>query len=166
MRCTLYGLSVHHRAPRGERYPQIERYGSRPRVLGGFANPSGGDRPQVAYSAGCQVPPLPSTYLANGNAGYNRYDVNISTGECTAGAVMIFNEAITGAAGVTITQPVTVPGLGTGTATFVLPPAAATPTPARAAAPQHGITLATYREWSDDPNLGDLRPVSARYADD
>jgi hypothetical protein len=108
---------------------------------GGFANPSGGDSPQVAYFVGCQVAPLPSPYLANGNAGYNRYDVNISTGGCTAGAVVIFNEAITGAAGATITQPVTVPGLGTGTAIFVLPPAAATPTPARAAAPQHGDHL-------------------------
>ncbi len=88
---------------------------------GGFANPSGGDRPQVAYFRNCQNQPLPSPYLADGHAGYNRYDVNISAGGCTAGAFFLFNEAITGVAGATIMQPVTVPGLGTATAIFVLP---------------------------------------------
>jgi len=88
---------------------------------GGFANPSGGDRPQVAHSPGCPNKPNPSPYYP-GNGGYNRYDVNISTGGCTADAVVTFSEAITGAAGATITQPVTVPGLGTDTASFVLPP--------------------------------------------
>jgi hypothetical protein len=91
---------------------------------GGFANPSGGDRPQVTAIQNCQVPPLPSPYYP-GNAGYDRYDVNISTGGCTADAVVTFGEAVTGAPGATITQPVTVPGLGASTATFVLPQAAA-----------------------------------------
>jgi hypothetical protein len=90
---------------------------------GGFANPSGGDRPQVTASLGCQGPPLPSPYYP-GNGGYNRYDVNISTGGCTTGAAVTFVEAVTGAAGATITQPVTVPELGASTATFVLPQAA------------------------------------------
>ena len=88
---------------------------------GGFANPSGGDHPQVTAIHNCQVPPLPSPYLAAGNGSYNRYDVNISTGGCNAGAVVTFGEAVTGAAKATITQPVTVPGLGASTATFVLP---------------------------------------------
>jgi hypothetical protein len=88
---------------------------------GGFANPSGGDRPQVTASPGCQAPPLPSPYLAAGNGSYTRYDVNIGPGGCTAGAVMTFGEAVTGAAKATITQPVTVPGLGASTATFALP---------------------------------------------
>ena len=88
---------------------------------GGFANPSGGDRPQVTASQGCQAPPLPSPYLAAGNGSYTRYDVNIGPGGCTAGAVVSFGEAVTGAAKATITQPVTVPGLGASTATFVLP---------------------------------------------
>jgi hypothetical protein len=88
---------------------------------GEFANPSGGDHPQVAYFKGCHGAPLPSPYLAAGKGGYNRYDVNITTGGCTPVAVVVFEEAVTGAAGATITQPVTVPGLGTGTATFALP---------------------------------------------
>jgi hypothetical protein len=88
---------------------------------GGFANPSGGDRPQVTAFQGCQGPPLPSPYLAAGNGSYTRYDVNIGPGGCTAGAVMTFGEAVTGAAGATITQPVTMPGLDASTATFVLP---------------------------------------------
>jgi hypothetical protein len=86
----------------------------------GFANPSGGDRPQVTAVQGCQVAPLASPYYP-GNGDYNRYDVNISTGGCTAGAVVIFEEAVTGAAGVEITQPVTVPGFNPDTAGFVLP---------------------------------------------
>ena len=45
---------------------------------------------------------------------------NIGPGGCTAGAVMTFGEAVTGAAGATIAQPVTVPGLDPSTATFVL----------------------------------------------
>ena len=88
---------------------------------GGFANPTGGDRPQVTAGQGCQGPPLPSPYLAAGNGSYTRYDVNIGPGGCTAGAVMTFGEAVTGAAKATITQPVTVPGLGASTATFALP---------------------------------------------
>jgi hypothetical protein len=90
---------------------------------GGFANPSGADKPQVTYSSGCQNKPNPSPYYP-GNGGYNRYDVNISTGGCTTGAMVTFGEAVTGAAKATITQPVTVPGLGASTATFVLPQAA------------------------------------------
>jgi len=90
---------------------------------GGFANPSGGDSPQVTAIHGCQVPPIPSPYLAAGNGSYTRYDVNIGPGGCTAGAVVTFREAVTGVAGATITQPVTVPELGVSTATFVLPPA-------------------------------------------
>jgi hypothetical protein len=86
---------------------------------GGFANPSGGDRPQVTAIHNCQVKPLPSPYLAE-NGSYTLYDVNIGPGGCTAEAVVTFGEAVTGAAGATITQPVTVPGLGAGTATFVL----------------------------------------------
>jgi hypothetical protein len=88
---------------------------------GGFANPSGGDRPQVTAIHNCQVPPLPSPYLAAGNSSYTRYDVNIGPGGCTPGAVVTFGEAVTGAAKATITQPVTVPGFGASTATFVLP---------------------------------------------
>jgi hypothetical protein len=87
---------------------------------GGFANPSGGASPQVTASPGCQHPPNPSPYLAE-NGSYTRYDVNISTGGCTAGAVVTFGEAVTGQAGATITQPVTVPRFGAGTATFKLP---------------------------------------------
>ena len=87
---------------------------------GGFANPSGGDRPQVTAIHNCQVPPLPSPYLA-GNGSYTRYDVNIGPGGCTPAAVVTFGEAVTSAAKATITQPVTVPGLGASTATFVLP---------------------------------------------
>jgi hypothetical protein len=100
---------------------------------GGFANPSGGDRPQVTAFDGCQVAPLPSPYYP-GDDGYYHYDINISSGGCTAGAAVTLSEAVTGAAGATITQAVTVPGIGATTATFVLPPAAATPTAARAAA--------------------------------
>ena len=88
---------------------------------GGFANPSGGDHPQVTASYNCQGPPLPSPYLAAGNGSYTRYNVNIGPGGCTAGAVVTFGEAVTGAAKATITQPVTVPGLGASTATFALP---------------------------------------------
>ena len=91
---------------------------------GGFADPSGADRPQVTAFQGCQGPPLPSPYLAAGNGSYTRYDVNIGPGGCSAGAVLAFGEAVTGAAGATITQPVTVPGLGASTVTFVLPQAA------------------------------------------
>jgi hypothetical protein len=88
---------------------------------GGFANPSGGDRPQVTASQGCQVPPLPSPYLAAGNGSYTLYDVNIGPGGCMAGAVVTFGGAVTGADKAAITQPVTVPGLGASTATFALP---------------------------------------------
>jgi hypothetical protein len=88
---------------------------------GGFTNPSGSDRPQVIAFKGCQVAPLPSPYYL-GNGGYNRYDVNISTGGCTDGSVVVLEEAVTAAAGATITQSVTVPGLPTSTDTFVLPP--------------------------------------------
>ena len=99
---------------------------------GGFTNPSGGDRPQVIAFQGCQVAPLASPYYP-GNGGYNDYDVNISTGGCTDGAVVVLEEAVTAAAGATITQSVTVPGLDTSTATFVLPPpgepGAASPSP-------------------------------------
>jgi hypothetical protein len=89
---------------------------------GGFANPSGGDRPQVTAIQGCQTPPLPSPYLADGNGSYTRYDVNIDTGGCTAGAVVTFGEAVTGAAAAPITQQVTVPGLGALTTVPVLLP--------------------------------------------
>jgi hypothetical protein len=78
----------------------------------------------VTAFQGCQGPPLPSPYLAAGNGSYTRYDVNIGPGGCSAGAVLAFGEAVTGAAGATITQPVTVPGLGASTVTFVLPQAA------------------------------------------
>jgi hypothetical protein len=88
---------------------------------GGFTNPSGVDRPQVIAFKGCQVAPIPSPYYA-GNGGYNHYDVNISTGGCTDGAVVVLEEAVTAAAGATITQSVTVPGLNTSTDTFELPP--------------------------------------------
>ena len=90
-------------------------------IGGGGFNPSGGDSPQVTASPGCHHPPNPSPYLAE-NGSYTRYDVNISIGGCTAGAVVTFGEAVTGAAGATITQPVTVPRFGAGKATFVLPP--------------------------------------------
>ena len=88
---------------------------------GGFANPSGSDRPQVT-AIGCQVPPLPSPYLADGNGSYTRYDVNIGPGGCPAGAVMTFGEAVTGAGAAPITQQVTVPGLDAITTIPVLLP--------------------------------------------
>jgi hypothetical protein len=88
---------------------------------GGFANPSDGDRPQVTVIQGCQVPPLPSPYLKDGNGRYTRYDVNIGPGGCMPGAVMTFGEAVMGAATTEIRQPVTVPGLGESTASFGLP---------------------------------------------
>lgn len=88
---------------------------------GGFTNPSGVDRPQVIAFKGCQVAPIPSPYYP-GNGGYNHYDVNISTGGCTDGAVVVLEESVTAAAGATITQSVTVPGLNTSTDTFELPP--------------------------------------------
>ena len=86
---------------------------------GGFAM-SGDDHPQVTVIQGCQVPPIPSPYLAV-NGSYTRYDVNIGPGGCTAGAVVTFGEAVTGKAMTEINQPVTVPGLGASTAGFVLP---------------------------------------------
>jgi hypothetical protein len=88
---------------------------------GGFTNPSGGDSPQVIDFHGCQVAPLPSPYYP-GNGGYNHYDVNISSGGCTAGAVVYLEEAVTAAGGATITQSVTVPGLPKSTASYVLAP--------------------------------------------
>jgi hypothetical protein len=113
-----------------------------------FANPSGGDRPEVSASPGCAVPPLPSPYLAPGNGSYTRYAVNISTGGCQAGAEVTLKEAVAGTAGARITQSVTVPGFNAATASFVLPAgtanrhtatAAATPTAAPMLAP--AITL-------------------------
>ncbi len=100
---------------------------------GTFANPSGADRPEVTSSQGCDVPPLPSPYLATGDR-YSRYAVNISSGGCQAGAELTFREVVAGTAGATITQAVTVPGWETATASFVLPQAVATPTPTVAAA--------------------------------
>ena len=89
---------------------------------GGFANPTGGDKPQVTAFQGCQVPPLPSPYLADGNGSYTRYDVNIGPGGCPAGAVVTFGQAVMGAGAAPITQSVTVPGLGAITTTPVLLP--------------------------------------------
>jgi hypothetical protein len=95
-------------------------------------NPSGGDRPQVTASPSCQYPPNPSPYLVDGKGNYTRYDVNISTGGCTAGAVVTFSEAVTGEGATPIWQQVTVPGLGTSVTPAVLLPSAATPrTPSR-----------------------------------
>jgi hypothetical protein len=95
---------------------------------GAFANPSGNASPEVRSSPGCNVPPLPSPYLADGDH-YNRYDVNISTGGCQSDAEVTFNEAVAGTAGSTISQAVTVPGFNTATTSFQLPAAGATPTP-------------------------------------
>ena len=86
-----------------------------------FANPSDGDRPQVTAYYGCPKAPLPSPYLAGKNGNYARYDVNISTGGCTGGAVVTLSELVTGRGGALISQQVTVPGLGAGNVTFVLP---------------------------------------------
>ena len=86
-----------------------------------FANPSDGDRPQVTAYYGCPKAPLPSPYLADKNGNHTRYDVNISTGGCTGGAVVTFSELVTGPGGAPISQQVTVPGLGAGNVTFVLP---------------------------------------------
>ncbi len=94
---------------------------------GAFAKPSGADRPEVTTSQGCDVPPLPSPYLATGDR-YARYNVNISSGGCQAGSVVTFREAVAGTAGATIAQAVTVPGWETATTSFVLPQAVATPT--------------------------------------
>jgi hypothetical protein len=57
-------------------------------IGGGFADPTGGDRPRVTAFQGCQGPPLPSPYLVAGNGSYTSYDVNIAPGGCPAGAVM------------------------------------------------------------------------------
>ena len=89
---------------------------------GGFSNPSGGDSPQVTAAQNCQAKPIPSAYLWNGiSNSYTSYNVNIAPGGCTAASVVTFGEAVTGAAGTTIAQPVTVPQVGAGTASFVLP---------------------------------------------
>jgi hypothetical protein len=86
-----------------------------------FANPSDGDRPQVAAHDGCPNAPLPSPYLTDKNGSYTRYDVNISPGGCTGGAVLTFRELVTGPGGAPISQQVTVPGLGVGNGIIVLP---------------------------------------------
>jgi hypothetical protein len=93
-----------------------------------FSNPGGGDHPEVTASQGCASPPLPSPYLATGDQ-YPRYQVNISSNGCRAGAEVTLKEAVAGTAGSTITQSVTVPRFNGATATFVLPVAATTPTP-------------------------------------
>ena len=85
-----------------------------------FFSPSGSDRPEVTDAQGCGSPPLPSQYLADGDR-YPRYDVNISTGGCDAGAVVTIKQAVAGKAGNTITETASVPGLDAGKATFVLP---------------------------------------------
>ena len=85
---------------------------------GGFANPSAGDRPQVTAIHNCPVPPLPSPYLALGTAP-TRATTSTSAPAGARPGVVTFGEAVTGAAGADITQPV--PGLGASTATFVLP---------------------------------------------
>jgi hypothetical protein len=88
---------------------------------GEFANPSGTDRPQVSDAQGCTTSPIPSPYLADDAGNYTRYDVNISSGGCQAGATLTFGEAVTGTAAATITQTVSVPGFDAAKATFVLP---------------------------------------------
>ncbi len=62
---------------------------------GTFATPSGGDRPEVTASPGCAYPPLPSPYLATGDQ-YLRYQVNVSTNGCQAGAEVTLKEAVAG----------------------------------------------------------------------
>ena len=103
----------------------------------GFANPSGADRPVVTAAPGCANLPLPSPYLGDGTGRYPRYDLNVSTGGCAAGAEVAIRQAVAGPAGLTITQTVAVrsgPDLGVAFTNFVLPPAAGgTPTPAATA---------------------------------
>ena len=132
---------------------------------GAFANPSGSARPQVSGPQGCAMPPLPSPYLAAVPGRYTRYDVNISTRGCTAGAVMTFGELVGGPAGATITQSVTVPGSAAATATFVLPGATATPTATEPATP---TATATARptdtpEPTDTPTTAD--PATDQHPD-
>jgi hypothetical protein len=93
-----------------------------------FSNPSGANRPQVIAFEGCAHRPNPSPYLASEPGRYVRYEVNISTDGCQAGAEVTFREEVAGTAGATITQAVTVPGFKVATATFVLPAAADRPT--------------------------------------
>jgi hypothetical protein len=107
-----------------------------------YSNPSGIDMPAVVSSPGCVNPPLPSPYLLVGNA-YTRFDVNISTGGCAAGAVITFAEAVAGALGARITQTVTVPGLGSASASAVLPAAPPTPTPTPTSPPGPGRSSTT-----------------------
>ena len=151
-------------------------------TLGGatFADPGGdGARPAVA-AAGCVNTPLPSPYFAPAGGPDTRYDVNISTGGCAAGAVLTVTEAVAGAAGASTTHTVAVPGFAPAQATFTLPaqaagtpsPAAgtATPTPARTATPPPAPTAtpapatppgpATAR---DGQHLG-LQPASVQAA--
>ena len=52
---------------------------------------------------------------------WKAFDANVSTGGCTAGAVIVFTEAIAGSPGAMITQTVTVSGLGSGSASVLLP---------------------------------------------
>jgi hypothetical protein len=71
--------------------------------------------PHVFGVQGCQEPPDPQPY-ANGI-----YQVVIGPSGCQAGAGMAFVEDVIGAAGTTITHRVMVQGVGTTTATVVLP---------------------------------------------
>jgi hypothetical protein len=82
---------------------------------------------------------LPSQYLETGDH-YPRYQVNISSSGCQAGAEVTIRQAMAGTGGATITQAVTVPGFNT--ATFVLPAAAARPTapPLATPTPQPTVT--------------------------
>jgi hypothetical protein len=87
-----------------------------------YSNPNILDHPTVDSSSGCVNPPIPSRYLLVGTA-YTRFDVNVSTGGCAAGAVITLTEAVAGSSGATITQTVTVPGLGSASASATLPAA-------------------------------------------
>lgn len=78
-------------------------------------------RPQVTSQSGCSVAPLASPYLRVSDGSYGRFDLNISSGGCAPGAIVVISEDVAGAAGATMTQTVTSRGLNSATASAVLP---------------------------------------------
>src|SRR5262249_31948875 len=76
---------------------------------GTYRNPTKQGSPSVDTFAGCVNRPIISQFLAY-NSVYLDYDVNISSGRCSAGAVVTFTEAVAGTPGSTIRQTVSAPG--------------------------------------------------------
>jgi hypothetical protein len=86
-----------------------------------YDNSASHPRPQVTSQGGCAAAPLASPYLRVADGSYGRFDLNISSGGCTPGAILIITEGILGTAGATLTQTVTARGFNSATATAVLP---------------------------------------------